>query len=937
MDGQHVNWRDVATALNLNFERGGRQARGRCVNHASASGNSMVVWGGDRGEALFVCHARCANLRELALLAEEKTGLKILTSRDDDTFSSFNSKLFPVSKSQNKLRNISSIDYKQKYSLNYIRSLRRWMLAELPDKKPASRVRDDNNNFINFSHTVSSTWKTYEWCKNKSDNATKRQLVPSFCYLPTKESALPLIFFDIDYHPELDDDNKTGLAIRDDFFLHLDNHNVPCFWSQSGNGIHGLAVMKPEQEEDWKFLGEHKLEPLDPVIVREKDKDGNDVDVKKPIIKLEIWPSWEGRHIILTGQSIHDEYDFSDTEFPEFNINDLLEMPGGDYVEYEIAKEKDSYENQILQWGRGEIKKIQSRRETDPKMLLTPYGGMSRVIYYCFPYIRMRYTEENRVQILWWHDKSSSWSTDLALFRLYIKMATDMFLFDLDIRLPELAPAYRYELFERETDITFKQIYDWISTDVADNTDTKDAPDSEKEKNDKYLDISSSIEWNNRKVYPVLPFMTGLWNWKERRWLTREEAMNCMIDDTLKKISTDLDLESYKKDTAGAIFARKMVGHWGIAIPQIAYALQSPHKAITFFIGNTNTAKTLLTSTLKTILGHACTFKSVDDLKGNNNFTQLEGDMCKSLLVIVTEASLDDREYKDGQKKRSYIETSRFNRSTGENFYNVNLKFKIQADMLRTANVITAGNETPPVDCSNPAVQTRLIPQFWGDEMQIRLDPEEQILVESPEFKNALFAIIIDLMAEIPDTYDIPEEITNIHTDSIKDFLKEMETNEKNDYIDFKQWYETTPATNIDLIYPSELYEHIKTVTNTFLSRNKITRQFKKAMGIRQGQIQRNPETGKTEAPFLGVIKLSDDEADAYAAQTEADKPQELSEVRPLFQDPSCWTLLLNKYIQEDCEMCEQLGRIPGHTLCKSCYLDLQDDIDVNNNGDLDW
>ena len=930
MDGQHAHWRDVATALNLSFERGGRQARGRCVKHASASGNSMVVWGGDKEEALFVCYSRCGDLRELALLAEEKTGLKILTSRDDDTFSVFNSKLFPVNKSANKLQNTAPIKYNETYSLETIRLLRRWIIAELPAKKPASRVRDDDNNFINFSHTVNSTWRTHDWCKIKSENATKRQLIPSFCYLPTKEDALPFIFFDVDYHPELDDQNKSGLAIRDDFLSHLDNHNVPCFWSQSGNGIHGLAVMKPDQEEEWRFLGEHKLEPLDPAVVIETDKDGNSVEVKKPIIKLEIWPAWEGRHIILTGIPIYDEDEenVEKTPFPEFDIYDLQEMPGGDYVEFEIAKEKDSYENQVLQWGRSEIKKIQSRRDTDSKMLLTPYGGMCRVIYYCYPYIRMRYTEENRVQILWWHDRSSSWSTDMALFRLYIKSANDMFLIDLENKLPELAPAYRYELFERETDITFKQIYDWISTDVADN--------SEKNIN-KYSDISSSIEWNNRKAYSVLPFMNGLWDWKLRKWVEREEAMEYMIDDTLKKISTVLDINCYNNNTPGAQFARKMIGHWGIVVPQIAYALQSPHKAITFLIGNTNTTKTLLTSTLKTILGHACTFKSIDDLTGSNNFTQLEGDMCKSLLVIVTEASLDDKEYRDGHKKRAYIETSRFNRSTGENFYSVNLKYKIQADMLRTANVITASNETPPVDCSKPAVQTRLIPQFWGDDMQVRLEPYEQSLVESEEFKKALFAIIVDMMPEIPDTYDIPDIVNTEHTQKIKDFLKEIETTEKTDYIDFKQWYENTPATDIDLVFPSELYEHVKNVTNTNLSKNKLTRQFKKSMGVRQGPIQRNPDTGRTESPFLGVIKLTDDDADAYSAQMESEKPQELAEVKPFFNDPFCWTELLDKYINQECGMCEQKGKVYGHDICKSCYLDLQEGVDSDTSASIDW
>lgn len=79
MDGQYFDWKDVSTALNLTFKRDGIQARGRCINHADSSGNSMVIWGGVRGEVLFACYTRCANSLELALLAEEQTGLKILT------------------------------------------------------------------------------------------------------------------------------------------------------------------------------------------------------------------------------------------------------------------------------------------------------------------------------------------------------------------------------------------------------------------------------------------------------------------------------------------------------------------------------------------------------------------------------------------------------------------------------------------------------------------------------------------------------------------------------------------------------------------------------------------------------------------------------------------------------------------------------------------
>ena len=77
MYDQHSHWRDVATALNLSFERGGRQARGRCVKHASSSGNSMVVWGGDNGEALFVCYSHRCNSMEIANKAEDITKLNI--------------------------------------------------------------------------------------------------------------------------------------------------------------------------------------------------------------------------------------------------------------------------------------------------------------------------------------------------------------------------------------------------------------------------------------------------------------------------------------------------------------------------------------------------------------------------------------------------------------------------------------------------------------------------------------------------------------------------------------------------------------------------------------------------------------------------------------------------------------------------------------------
>ena len=69
-----INWNDAVNILNLQLEKGGLRARGKCINHNGFSNDSMVMYQ-HNSDIRFVCYSRNCNPREIAYRAVQRIAL----------------------------------------------------------------------------------------------------------------------------------------------------------------------------------------------------------------------------------------------------------------------------------------------------------------------------------------------------------------------------------------------------------------------------------------------------------------------------------------------------------------------------------------------------------------------------------------------------------------------------------------------------------------------------------------------------------------------------------------------------------------------------------------------------------------------------------------------------------------------------------------------